>query len=168
MTVAQTGVVDWLGIEKVTGHVSLSVVDDLDWSDEQNHLLLLQEELNTYLAFIESGEVFERLVEEVGRRVPDTSPPTTAVVTSTYVTTGKLPIQVVSREFDENDGEVRQFHANNGDFRPKVMELVGLGEMCAIDPSVELLATLLPFGHSARRGNCSDTWVIVPEMSADD
>lgn len=74
MTVAQSGVVDWLGIEKPTGHVSLTVVDDINWSDEQNHLLLLQEKLNTYLAFIESGEVFERLVEEVGRRVPDTTP----------------------------------------------------------------------------------------------
>jgi hypothetical protein len=74
MTVAQTGVVDWMGIEKGTGHVSLTVVDDLDWSDEQKHLLLLQEKLNTYLAFIESGEVFERLVEEVGRRVPASTP----------------------------------------------------------------------------------------------
>jgi hypothetical protein len=66
--------VDWLGIEKTTGHISLTVVDDLDWADEENHLLLLQEKLNTYLAFIESGEVFERLVEEVGRRVPETTP----------------------------------------------------------------------------------------------
>jgi hypothetical protein len=34
MTVAQTGVVDWMGIEKLTGHVGLTIVDDLDWSDE--------------------------------------------------------------------------------------------------------------------------------------
>jgi hypothetical protein len=74
MTVAQPGVVDWMGIEKGTGHVSLTVVDDLDWSDEQKHLLLLQEKQNVYLAFIESGEVFERLVEEVGRRVPASTP----------------------------------------------------------------------------------------------
>jgi len=74
MTVAQTGIVDWMGIEKTTGYISLTVVDDLDWSDEQQHLVLLQEKLNTYLAFIESGEVFERLVEEVGRRVPATTP----------------------------------------------------------------------------------------------
>jgi len=74
LTVVQTSIVDWMGIEKSTGHVSLTVVDDLDWSDEQSHLLLLQEKLNTYLAFIESGEVFERLVEEVGRRVPATTP----------------------------------------------------------------------------------------------
>lgn len=69
MTVAQTGVVDWMGIEKLTGHVGLTIVDDLDWSDEHSHLLLLQEKLNTYLTFIESGEVFERLFEETGLEI---------------------------------------------------------------------------------------------------
>jgi hypothetical protein len=74
MTIQQTGVVDWLGIEKDTGHVVLTVVDDLDWSDEHGHLLALQAKLNTYLAFIESGEVFERLAEEVGRTVARHTP----------------------------------------------------------------------------------------------
>lgn len=74
MTVAQKSTVDWLGIEKGTGNVVLTVVDDLDWSDDNEHLLALQEKLNTYLAFIESGEVFERLTEDVGRTVPRTTP----------------------------------------------------------------------------------------------
>ena len=74
MTVEQRSTVDWLGIEKGTGNVILTVVDDLDWSDENGHLLALQEKLNTYLAFIESGEVFERLTEDVGRTVPRTTP----------------------------------------------------------------------------------------------
>lgn len=74
MTVAQTGIVDWMGIESVTGHVSLTVVDDLDWTDEQGHLLLLQQKLNNYLAFIESGEVFERIADETGRSVADCTP----------------------------------------------------------------------------------------------
>ena len=52
MTVLQKSTVDWLGIEKGTGNVVLTVVDDLDWSDENGHLLALQEKLNTYLAFI--------------------------------------------------------------------------------------------------------------------
>jgi hypothetical protein len=74
MTIAQTDIVDWMGIEKETGHVGLTVVDDLDWINEQNHLLLLQDKLNTYLAFIESGEVFDRVAEELGRSVPATTP----------------------------------------------------------------------------------------------
>lgn len=74
MTVERTGVVDWLGIEKGTGHIILTVVDDRDWSDENGHLLALQEKLNTYLAFIESGEVFERLAEDVARTVSRSTP----------------------------------------------------------------------------------------------
>ena len=80
MTVAQTRTVDWMGIEKGTEHVSLTVVDDLDWIDEQKHLLLLQEKLNSYLAFIESGEVFERLAEKVGRRVAGSTPVKVTIV----------------------------------------------------------------------------------------
>lgn len=98
---------------------------------------------------------------------PFSVPATTAVVTSTYVTTGKEPIQVVSREHDEQDGGIWQFHANNGDFRPEVMQIVSLGEICALDPSIEILATTLPLGHTARRVNHLDTWVITPEVSID-
>ena len=74
MTVAQESTVDWLGIEQGTGNVVLTAVDDLDWSDEKAHLLAIQEKLNTYLAFIESGEVFERLTEDVGRTVARDTP----------------------------------------------------------------------------------------------
>jgi len=66
MTVAQPQLVDWFGIEKDTGFVGLTVIDDLDWEDERSHVLLLQDKLNTYLAFIESGDVFTRLKSEFG------------------------------------------------------------------------------------------------------
>jgi hypothetical protein len=79
-TVIQAGVVDWLSIEKGSGHVVLTVVDDQDWSDEVGHLLALQEKLNNYLAFIESGEVFECLVETVGRTVARTMPMKVSIV----------------------------------------------------------------------------------------
>ena len=88
MTVAQTGVVDWLGVEKETGHISLTVVDDLEWVDEHNHLALLQEKLNTYLAFIESGEVFERLLEETGRQLDLTTPIKVRILAKHQLTTG--------------------------------------------------------------------------------
>ena len=42
------------------------VIDDTDWSDEDDHLLALQEKLNAYAAFIESGEVFEQFRDTVG------------------------------------------------------------------------------------------------------
>ena len=41
------------------GHAVLVIADHLDWEefDEGEHLLLLQEKLNTYLAFIDSGQL---------------------------------------------------------------------------------------------------------------
>jgi len=69
MSLHQTKVVDWLAIEKGTGDILLTLVDEEDWSDEQEHLRLLQDKLNVYIAFIESGEVYERLANDVGRPV---------------------------------------------------------------------------------------------------
>lgn len=74
MTVKQTEIVDWLGLEKDTDSIILTIVDDLDWSNETDHLLALQEKLNTYLAFVESGEVFDRLSDTVGSQVPRDTP----------------------------------------------------------------------------------------------
>lgn len=73
-TVSQTSLIDWLGLEKGSGHVSLTVVDDLDWSDEQVHLVLLEAKLNAYLAFIESGEVHDRVKDELRRDVARSTP----------------------------------------------------------------------------------------------
>lgn len=67
MSIRETNVVDWLGIEKGSGHVVLTLIDDADWENEQEHLLLLEEKLNSYLAFIESGEAYKRLGAETGR-----------------------------------------------------------------------------------------------------
>lgn len=74
MTVARENVVDWLGFEKETEHVVLAVVDDLDWADEDGHIALLQAKLNAYLAFIESGEVFDQLRVELGREIATDTP----------------------------------------------------------------------------------------------
>jgi hypothetical protein len=70
----QTATVDWLGIENDTDNIVLTVVDDLDWANETDHLLALQEKLNTYLAFVESGEVFDRLSDTIGRSVARDTP----------------------------------------------------------------------------------------------
>jgi hypothetical protein len=56
--VEKTNQVDIIGINKETGICTLTIVDSLEWSDEDEHLLLLQEKINTYLSFIESGEIY--------------------------------------------------------------------------------------------------------------
>ncbi|MCF6345558.1 MAG: hypothetical protein L3J00_03710 [Thiomicrorhabdus sp.] len=58
-TIEDTNKIDAIGIDKNSGIVILKIFDHLDWSDEQNHLYLLQEKINSYLRFMESEEVFE-------------------------------------------------------------------------------------------------------------
>ena len=65
----KTNTIDWLGIEKSTGHVLLTLVDEADWMHEHAHLHRLQEKLHTYVSAIESGEAF-RQVSEMREVVP--------------------------------------------------------------------------------------------------
>jgi len=62
MSVDQTNIVDFIGIDNETGNVVLTITDHLMWSEndsDNEHLLLLQEKLNIYLSFVESGELLE-------------------------------------------------------------------------------------------------------------
>ena len=74
MRLSDPETVDYLGIEKETGWVVLTLVDDCDWSDETRHLALLQTKLNRYFDFIDSGEVYEQLVRITGRAVAHATP----------------------------------------------------------------------------------------------
>jgi hypothetical protein len=74
MTLRKTDTVDWLGIEKGSKHVALMLLDEEDWSDEQRHLELLEAKLNSYLAFIESGEIYDRLAALGATGVEKTTP----------------------------------------------------------------------------------------------
>jgi hypothetical protein len=64
MSVDQTDVVDFVSQAK-NGDCILSISDHLEW-DDGSHLLVLQEKLNRYLAFIESGELIERFPKYKG------------------------------------------------------------------------------------------------------
>ena len=55
MSIKDQNSVDVIGVNE-NGIVVLTISDHLEWDDE--HLYLLQEKINTYLAFIESGEVY--------------------------------------------------------------------------------------------------------------
>ena len=70
MSIEQTDVVDFVTIEHGSGRVLLTISDHLNWDeDEGEHLLLLQEKMNAYLRFIESGEMEERVPQTRGRPV---------------------------------------------------------------------------------------------------
>lgn len=69
MAVDQPDVIDIIGVRRESGEVVLTISDHLDWSDSREHQLILQEKLNAYLAFVESGEILESYPDSRGRRV---------------------------------------------------------------------------------------------------
>jgi hypothetical protein len=50
------------------GTVTLSIADHLDWADEPHHLWCLQEKLNCYAIFINSGELVDKFPEAADQR----------------------------------------------------------------------------------------------------
>lgn len=70
MSIDQTDRVDIIGVERDSGDVVLTITDHLDWIEQPGeHLLLLQEKINTYLSFVESGELLEAYPDAKGRNV---------------------------------------------------------------------------------------------------
>ena len=51
--------IDIIATKAGSDAVKLVIADHLDWDDPESHLLLLQEKINTYLEFIESGQLLE-------------------------------------------------------------------------------------------------------------
>lgn len=68
MSVEQTHIIDMIGIDKRTNEVILTISDHLGWNND-DHLFLLQEKINTYLSFIESGEIIERYPDAEYKKV---------------------------------------------------------------------------------------------------
>lgn len=62
MSIYQSDVVDSIGIDPIKNEVQLIITDHLDWTGDDRtdnkHMYLLQEKINAYLCFIESGEIY--------------------------------------------------------------------------------------------------------------
>jgi hypothetical protein len=71
MSIDQTNVVDFIYRDPKTNEVYLCLTDHLAWTGVQKvdyeHLYLLQEKINSYLAFIESGEIYTAYPKAKGR-----------------------------------------------------------------------------------------------------
>lgn len=68
MSVENANVVDVVSIDK-SGNVVLTVSDHLEWDDNNEHLLILQNKLNAYLGAIENGTLHESYPNAVGRKI---------------------------------------------------------------------------------------------------
>ena len=89
MAVDEPNKIDFTVISKDRTYVMLIVVDHLDWHEnEGEHLLMLQDKLNTYLEFIEGGELVQNMPHAAG--LP--------VIISIY---GKYPLSSEAARFVE-------------------------------------------------------------------
>ena len=68
MAVDQRDVVDFVS-RAPNGDCVLAISDHLEWSHKSDHLIVLQEKMNRYLAFIESGELYEKFPHVQGSHV---------------------------------------------------------------------------------------------------
>ncbi|WP_086357506.1 DUF6572 domain-containing protein [Gilliamella apis] len=69
MSIEDTNKIDMIGkLKNNESVISLGITDHLSWNDEiNNHLFLLQEKINSYLRFIESGEIYESFPAAKGK-----------------------------------------------------------------------------------------------------
>ncbi|QJP13724.1 hypothetical protein G3545_08670 [Starkeya sp. ORNL1] len=69
MTIDNFEVIDALGLSPSDDVVLLMIFDGWDWTDEWMHLVTLQEKINVYFGFVESGQVYENYPIAVGRQL---------------------------------------------------------------------------------------------------
>ena len=58
MSIEQQDVVDFISIDQHTGGTVLTIADHLPWGNME-HLYLLQEKINSYVAFVTNGEILQ-------------------------------------------------------------------------------------------------------------
>jgi hypothetical protein len=68
MTVEQRDTIDFAGADQL-GNFVLTISDPLRWEDVNKHLFFLQEKINAYLRFAESGEIYRKFPEAMGLQV---------------------------------------------------------------------------------------------------
>jgi hypothetical protein len=73
-----------------------------------------------------------------------------------------MPILYVSHDYDDEEGNLWQFHCGNGDYSPDQMQLVKLETILRIDPTVCEVTVLLP-GYCAKRIAPGQPWQIAEE-----
>ena len=58
MSVENPNVIDFVSLDNER-NIILTISDHLEWDINNKHLLLLQEKINTYLRWIESGDIYK-------------------------------------------------------------------------------------------------------------
>ena len=69
MTISEPLQIDIIGISKDRTAVVMVISDHLDWSDEHAYLQQLQDKLNGYLEYIESGQLLSERPDAAGMSI---------------------------------------------------------------------------------------------------
>lgn len=71
MSVTEPRSIDFISKSADENEVVLTIADHLPWDDEgeYEHLVMLQDKLNTYLRFCESGEIYDKYPSASGCEV---------------------------------------------------------------------------------------------------
>lgn len=69
MSVEQRHVVDAISTSKFGDRTTLTIFDHLPWLSDNKHLLTLQDKINDYLRFVQSGQLYESRPEAKGRTI---------------------------------------------------------------------------------------------------
>jgi len=69
MTIEQADMIDLVATKPEDSVTRLVITDHLDWGDEHAHLIALQNKLNAYLAFVESGQLTQEFPGSIGKVV---------------------------------------------------------------------------------------------------
>ncbi len=67
MTIEQTDKIDFIGTLPNDLGVELTISDHLEWDGENKKLVLIQNKLNAYLEFIESGQIYIEYPDAKGK-----------------------------------------------------------------------------------------------------
>ncbi|MFA0814300.1 MAG: DUF6572 domain-containing protein [Anaerofustis sp.] len=59
MTVLETNVIDKMGVKEEGDCLALLISDHLEWNNEYEHLKILQDKINAYIAFLEDKQFEE-------------------------------------------------------------------------------------------------------------
>lgn len=69
MSIQDAEIIDFISMEKGKNKVRLTISDHLEWEANNEHLYLLQNKLNAYIGFIESGELVDTYPDAEGKDI---------------------------------------------------------------------------------------------------
>lgn len=65
MSITEKNKIDGMGKSKETNELVLLITDHMEWNEEYEHLIMLQEKINVYIDFIESKQYKETYTDNI-------------------------------------------------------------------------------------------------------